>query len=174
MASGPPKLDELLERIRIEPPARVPFTEQRKNRLLKEPMVLSGYLAYPAAGRLEKNIETPFRETLRVDGDEISILRDGDERRISLRNRKSFRVMLSGIEAIMAGDTALLDEHFEATVSGTIEEWRIELRPRARRLARQLLKMDVVGGEHVRSIRFEMPDGEWQLLEIHSDEPDNE
>ena len=137
-------------------------------------MVLGGYLAYPVAGRLEKSIETPFRETLRVDGDEISILRDGKERRISLRNRKSFRVMLSAIEAIMAGNTAMLDEHFEATVSGTVEDWRIELRPRARGLARQLLKMDVTGGEHVQSIRFEMPDGEWQLLEIHSDEPGNE
>ena len=137
-------------------------------------MKLGGYLAYPAAGRLEKSIETPFQEMLRVDGDEISILRDGEERRISLRNRKSFRVMLSGIEAIMAGNAAMLDEHFEATISGSVEDWRIELRPRDRRLARQLLKMDVTGDAHVRSIRFEMPDDEWQLLEIHSGEPSNE
>ena len=164
-------LDRLLDRIRVEPPARVAFTEQRQNRLLKEPMVLGGYLAYPAAGRLEKVVETPFRETLRVNGNEISITRDGEERRISLRNRASFRVMLNSIEAIMAGGGETLREHFDATVSGNDANWRIELLPRQRRLARQLLRMEVTGGAQVESIRFELPDGEWQYLEIHGDEP---
>ena len=170
-ADEPPDLDRLLERIRVEPPARVAFTEQRQNRLLKEPMVLGGYLAYPAPGRLEKVIETPFRETLRVDGDEVSITRDGAERRISLRNRASFRVMLASIEAVMAGGGDTLREHFDATVYGDDADWRIELQPRGGRLARQLEKMEVTGGAAVESIRFELADGEWQRLEIHGDEP---
>jgi hypothetical protein len=170
-AETPPELNHLLDRIRVEPPARVPFTEQRKNRLLKEPMVLTGYLAYPEAGRLEKVIETPFREALRVDGDEISIERDGERRRISLRNRKSMRVMLASIEAIMASGSATLESYFDATVSGDAAHWRIELLPRDRRLARQLSRMEVSGGEQVDSIRFEMPDEEWQLLQIRHHEP---
>ena len=169
-AEQPPDLDQLLERLRVQPPTRVAFTEQRQNRLLKEPMVLSGYLAYLAPGRLEKTIETPFRETLRVDGDEIAIMRDGEERRISLRNRASFRVMLNSIEAIMAGGGDTLREHFDITVSGDDAAWRIELLPHARRLQRQLLKMDVTGGAQVESILFELPGGEWQRLDIHPGE----
>ena len=170
-AEPPPELNQLLERIRVEPPALVPFTEQRKNRLLKEPMVLTGHLAYPEAGRLEKIIETPFREALRVAGDEVSIERDGERRRISLRNRTAMRVMLTSIEAIMDGDSATLASHFDATVTGNEARWQIELLPRERRLARQLSRMVVSGGEQLDSIRFELPDDEWQLLQIRRDGP---
>jgi hypothetical protein len=174
-ASEPPELATLLARVQVTPPAQVAFTEQRQNRLMKEPLVLSGRLAYPGAGRLEKIVEEPFRETLRVDGDEIAIVRDGSERRVSLRNRKTFRVMLGSIEAIMAGGAATLEEHFEARVSGDDERWRIDLQPRSRRLAGQLEAMAVSGvGDRVESIRFTLPDGEWQLLEIRHEEPVHE
>lgn len=166
-ASEPIPLNDLLDRVRVTPPAEVPFVEQRHNRLLKEPLVLTGHLAYPAPGRLDKVVETPFRETLRVDGGEIAIERDGRERRLSLRGRGSFRVMLQSIEAIMAGGAATLEEHFEASVSGDDARWLLALVPRSKRLAKQLGRIEVSGVEdRVRSIRFDLADGEWQLLEI--------
>lgn len=172
-ANEPLELAGLLERIRVEPPARVAFTEQRQNRLLKEPMVLGGHLAYLDAGHLQKVVETPFTETLSIEGDEVTISGNGRERRLSLRNRQSFRVMLQGIEAVMAGDGAVLQEHFEVALAGDDRDWRIELVPRSGRLARQLQGMSVAGaGDLVRSIRFELADGEWQRLELlHEEAP---
>jgi hypothetical protein len=168
-------LDELLERVRVTPPARVAFVEQRKNRLLSEPMVLSGYLVYPAAGQLAKIIEQPFQETLLVDRDEIAIVRDGVERRLSLGNRKTFRVILQSIEAVMAGGAETLDEHFEAVVEGDDSAWRINLVPHSKRLSRQLIRMEVWGaGDSVEGMRFEMPEDEWQSLEIVHDGPPDE
>lgn len=172
-ANEPLELADLLERIRVEPPARVAFTEQRQNRLLKEPMVLGGHLAYLDAGHLEKVVETPFAETLSIEGDEVTISGNGRERRLSLRNRQSFRVMLQGIEAVMAGDGAVLQEHFDVSLSGDNTDWRIDLVPRSDRLAKQLQGMSVAGaGDLVRSIRFELADGEWQRLELlHEEAP---
>ena len=92
-------------------------------------------------------------------------------RRISLRNRKSMRVMLASIEAIMASGSATLESYFDATVSGDAAHWRIELLPRDRRLARQLSRLEVSGSEQLDSIRFEMQDDEWQLLQIRRDGP---
>jgi len=174
-ANQPFELASLLERIRVEPPARVAFSEQRQNRLLKEPMVLGGHLAYLDAGHLQKVVETPFSETLSVEGDEIALSGNGRERRLSLRNRQSFRVMLQGIEAVMAGDVAVLEEHFEVALTGDEADWRIDLVPRSGRLAKQLQGMTVAGaGDRVQSIRFELADGEWQRLELlHDGAPDD-
>jgi len=174
-ANQPFELASLLERIRVEPPARVAFSEQRQNRLLKEPMVLGGHLAYLDAGHLQKVVETPFSETLSVEGDEIALSGNGRERRLSLRNRQSFRVMLQGIEAVMAGDVAVLEEHFEVALTGDEANWRIDLVPRSGRLAKQLQGMTVAGaGDRVQSIRFELADGEWQRLELlHDGAPDD-
>lgn len=174
-ANQPFELASLLERIRVEPPARVAFSEQRQNRLLKEPMVLGGHLAYLDAGHLQKVVETPFSETLSVEGDEIALSGNGRERRLSLRNRQSFRVMLQGIEAVMAGDVAVLEEHFEVALTGDEADWRIDLVPRSGRLAKRLQGMTVAGaGDRVQSIRFELADGEWQRLELlHDGAPDD-
>ena len=170
IANQPFELASLLERIRVEPPARVAFSEQRQNRLLKEPMVLGGHLAYLDAGHLQKVVETPFAETLSIEGDEIVLSGNGRERRMSLRNRQSFRVMLQGIEAVMAGDLTVLEEHFDVTLTGEEADWRIDLVPRSGRLAKQLQGMAVAGaGDRVQSIRFELADGEWQVLELLHD-----
>ena len=77
------------------------------------------------------------------------------------------------IEAVMAGDGAVLQEHFDVSLSGDDTDWRIDLVPRSGRLARQLQGMSVAGaGDLVHSIRFELADGEWQRLELlHEEAP---
>ena len=163
-------LDTLLSHIQVTPPAHVSFAESRQNRLLREPLRLTGYLSWPAARQLEKVVETPFRETLRVDGDDIVISRDGQERRLSLRNRKSFRVMLQSIEAVMTGDRAMLEEYFDIALTGSMLDWRIDLAPRSKRLASQLSRMQVSGAnDQILEIRFDLADGEWQLIELLHD-----
>jgi hypothetical protein len=161
------ELSDVLERTRVSPPDRVNFKETRHNPLLKEPLELTGYLEYPQVGQLRKVVESPFQESMLVAGDTIELVRDGRTRRVSLRNQESMLTMLQSIESLLAGDTEMLERLFELQLTGTADNWQLRLTPIAARLAKQLDRLTVCGGERaIDEIRFDMQNGEWQRLEI--------
>jgi hypothetical protein len=161
------ELQQVLQQTKVTPPDRVNFQELRFNELLKEPMELSGYLEYPKPGQLVKVVESPFQESMLVDGDYVEISRNGRSRRLSLRNRRPALVMLQSIEALLAGNSDMLQETFETELAGTLEEWHLKLIPISERLARQLQCLTVQGGENtIDAIRIVMGNGEWQHLHI--------
>lgn len=166
------ELATVLENSTVSPPARVGFREERHNRMLKEALVLTGYLEYLEEGRLRKVVETPFRESFLVEGERIEVTRDGEVRTIALGRSGSLSAMLGGIEAILAGQADRLESVFHYTMDGSSDDWSLQLTPRSRQISRHLLGLTVVGDESsIISIRFDLQDGEWHLLEILRDEP---
>jgi hypothetical protein len=166
------ELATVLENTAVTPPARVRFREERHNSMLSQPLVLTGYLEYLDEGRLRKVVETPFSEAFLIDGDRIELSRDGQVRSVALGRSKALQSMLGGIEAILAGRTDELSAVFDYQLSGTATAWTLQLKPRSRRLAQQLNGLRVSGDElAVTSIRFELKDDEWHLLEILRDDP---
>jgi hypothetical protein len=167
-------LETVLENAAVTPPSRVGFVEQRFNRLLKEPMVLTGYLEYVETGQLRKVIETPFAEAFFITEDYIEIERNGKTRRLSLRKSKPMRAMFGGIEAILAGQVDKLTALFRYELSGTNSAWTIRLEPLSRRVSAQLTSMLVEGDEDsANSIRLELKDGEWSLMELLHTKPES-
>lgn len=161
------ELETVLENTAVTPPSRVGFVEQRFNRLLKEPMMLTGYLEYVETGQLRKVIESPFAEAFFITEDYIEIERDGKTRRLSMRKSKSMRAMFGGIEAILAGQADKLTSLFQYELSGTSSDWTIRLEPLSKRISAHLTMMLVGGDEDsVNSIRLELKDGEWSLMEL--------
>jgi hypothetical protein len=164
-------LDSVLETSKISPPARVRFREERHNPLLKEPLILSGYLEYLAAGHLRKVVESPFQETLLISGESIEILRDGKTTTLSAKHSRSLRTMLAGIEAILAGQEDQLLAAFSSALTGTTDAWYLALTPRSNRIARQLVGLQVGGdADAVTSIRIDLSDDEWHRMIIIPDD----
>jgi hypothetical protein len=160
-------LESVFANTAVVAPARVEFREERHNPMLKEPVVLSGYLEYLEPGRLRKVIETPYQEAFLVTDDYIEITRDGQSRRLSLSKSRPIRSMLGGIEAILAGQTERLDSQFEHELSGNLLDWSLQLEPKSKRVAKHLQSMLVKGGEQrMSSIRINLNEGEWSLMEI--------
>jgi len=165
--SGSLGIDTVLERTTITPPSRVGFREVRHNQMLKENLVMTGYLEYLETGSLRKVIETPFEEAYLIRSDRIEIDRQGVTRTLSLRNSGTLRTMLSGIEAILAGKSEQLTSVFDYELSGVEEDWSLRLLPRSGRMAKQLTSLTVTGDlESVTAIRFDLKDGEWHNMEI--------
>jgi hypothetical protein len=163
----PLDLDTVLKQVAVAPPARVGFREERHNPLLKEPLVLTGYLEYLEAGRLRKVIETPFEDAFLIDGEQIELERNGETRKLPLRKIKFLKTMLGGIEAILAGQTDHLASVFRHELSGTDASWSLHLEPISQTASRHLTSLHVKGGEKsINSIRFELRDGEWHFMEI--------
>lgn len=170
LASGcvwPLDLDTVLRNIAVVPPARVGFREERHNPLLKEPMVLTGYLEYLEAGRLRKVIETPFEEAFLIDADQIQIERNGKTQKLPLRKTRFLKTMLGGIEAILAGQADYLTAVFRYELSGTPDSWSLRLEPLSTTAARHLTGLRVTGDDiTITSIRIELSDGEWHVMDI--------
>lgn len=160
-------LNTVFENTAIAAPARVGFREERFNPMLKEPIVLTGYLEYIKPGYLRKVIETPFEESFLIADDHIEIVQAGKTRRLSLSKSKPIRAMLGGIEAILAGQTERLASLFHYELTGTQYSWSLSLKPRSKRIASHLTSMLVKGDENaMSSIRIDMKNGEWSLMEI--------
>lgn len=161
------ELELVLDRAAVTPPSRVGFREERHNPMLRDPMVLTGYLEYLSAGVLHKVIQTPFEETLLVDPDHITIERDGEIRRLAVNRSRSLKMILGAIEAILSGDSEKLEAIFHYELSGTDTRWSVRLTPISRRIARQLTSLQVTGDEQaLSSIRIDLAGGEWQLIHI--------
>ena len=175
LASAPAdslELQAILDKTTISAPSRVEFREVRYNRLLKDPLIFSGYLEYLQDGSLRKVIEVPFHEAYLVSGDTIQIERDGEVQTLSLKKSRSLRTMLGGIEAILAGETAQIEKVFHSELSGAENDWTLLLRPRSSRIAKQLNALTVVGNEEsIMSIRFDLQDGERHEMEIQASQP---
>jgi len=163
------ELETVLANVAVTPPSKVRFLEQRHNRLLKEPMLLSGYLEYVKTGQLRKVIETPFEEAFFITEDYIEIERGGKTRRLSLNRSEPIRAMLGGIEAVLAGQVEKLTSLFHYELSGVSSCWSLRLEPLSERISAHLSAMVVEGDDDSAiSIRLELKDGEWSLMEFQN------
>jgi hypothetical protein len=168
------ELKSVFENIAVISPARVAFREERHNPMLKEPIILTGYLEYLGPGHLRKVIETPYEEAFLIADDHIEITQDGRSRRLSLGKSKPIRAMLGGIEAILAGQADRLDSLFRYDLSGTQCAWTLQLEPKSKRISAYLTAMLVKGDEKaMTSLRIELKEGEWSLMEILNAEPES-
>lgn len=165
------ELQTVLDRTMITAPSRVEFREVRHNKLLKSELVISGYLEYLQGGSMRKVIEDPFHEAYLIDGDTIEIDRDGTVETLSLKKSRSLKTMLGGIGAILAGETEQIEKVFHSEINGADDNWTLELRPRSRRIGKQLHLLTVTGNaESILSIRFDLKGGEWHEMEIQAND----
>ena len=161
------ELKTVLENTGVSPPSKVAFKEQRHTPMLKEPLLLSGYLEYIAEGQLSKVVEEPYDESFSVKDGKIEIQQGGKTKRLSLSRSKPLKAMLGGIEAVLAGDTEQLAESFDFELSGSENDWTLKLVPKSKKIAAHLSSMTVKGdAKATHSIRIDQKGDEWSLMEI--------
>jgi hypothetical protein len=92
-----PDAAQLIAGLAREAPASIAFAEVRFSSLLREPLIVSGNLAYGGPGNLERQVTHPYRETTTVRGESARIEREGeDPRTLALKNAPE----LNGLECI--------------------------------------------------------------------------
>jgi hypothetical protein len=163
-------LDSILDAVSITPPDRVSFREIRHNKMLKEELVISGYLEYLGEGKLRKVVEYPFAETFQVEAGQIQVERGGETKILPAKHNRGFSVMLNGIEAIISGQSERLTSDFNYELAGTEDAWVLLLMPRSKRVARQLESIRVTGdATRVTQIRLSLDEGEWHQIDLDNE-----
>lgn len=148
------------------------FVETKYLRLLDQPVRSSGTLAFQAPARIEKFTLEPSPERLVLDGDALSIERDGRTMRIDLRRHVAALSFVEAIRGVLLGDAELLERGYRIELRGDAQDWHLLLVPRDADLAAVIREIRVGGAAgQVRSIEYRQPDGDRSVMQIEPAAP---
>ena len=141
-----PEVAALISSLKRTAPATIAFAEARFSSLLREPLIVSGELAYAGPRDFERRVTQPYRETTAIRGDSVSVEREGEQSRtFALQRAPELRGFVSAFGSLLAGDAAALERAFTVAASGDAAAWRLELTPIDAR-ARHRLRAIVIHG----------------------------
>lgn len=127
-------------------PARTAFVEWRESALLAAPQRVAGELEYRGPAALSRRVDSPWRESTVIDGEQVTVEREGERtRRFALRRAPELRVLLAGFGALLGGDGVALARDFELTLDADGAAWRITLVPRDSAVRRHLATLAIDG-----------------------------
>ena len=141
---------ELMQSLANVPSSRARFIETRHSAMLKKPLVLTGRLVYRRPDRLEKHVQSPFVESITIEGTRVSITRAGadSDRMFTLPATGPAQALIESLRATLAGDLPALERHFAIAVSGTQGDWTMSLTPRDAALGAVVLRVDFAGKDN--------------------------
>ncbi len=155
------ELDTLLTRLQRPPPVDEPYHDVRYRRALAQPLVSSGHLLWLGGFDFERRVDSPYKETARLEGRSLVVRRErGGERVIPIARAPELEVLFSGLAALFAGDAAAIARDFEVELDGD-ETWRLRLRPKDPRLRERVRALDLRGsGARVHCLIVDQPGAE--------------
>ena len=107
------------------------FAQERYSLLLEQPLRSNGHLYYHAPDFLSQEIDTPYALRKTLDGDTLSILRDGRQENLSLRRYPRAGLYARALRGVLSGRLDDIEEHFEVRLSGDEHDWILRLTSRA-------------------------------------------
>ena len=138
-------LVRLMQLLSLAPEAEVPYTERKYSSLLAEPIVSTGTLSYRRPDTVEKNMTAPRNERFRIAGEELIVVRNGEERRFPLSSQPLLSAFAASLRGVLAGDAALLRSHFRLALEGEEQRWRLEMTPLEEEISRYVERITVSG-----------------------------
>lgn len=143
------------------------FVEQRFVQGLVRPLRASGTLSFEAPDRFTRVTEAPRAEAMSVEGNTVTLTRDGRSRRMALDSVPEMAAVVDAVRGTLTGDGAALERHFRPQVSGNLAQWEVRMAPLDPQLAGQVRAINIGGqrGE-VRSVEVMMADGDRSQMVI--------
>lgn len=160
-------LETLLPALAARDPVRMRFAERHFVAILEQPIDTTGELRFSPPDRLEKRSLGPRSERLVLDGQTLTIERDGLRRSVDLASVPEAAALAQGLRAVLNGDAAALKRDFSVRVDGTRARWTLELVPRQASVAR-LIEHIRIGGEHgeVSTIDVQQSSGDRSVMRV--------
>ncbi len=150
--------------------SRARYSEVKRVAMLQKPLRLSGTLFYERPARIERHQTQPFDEVIRVDGDRLSVEREGKTRRISLQNAPLVAALVESLRATLAGDGIELERLYAVRVEGTRQRWTLALTPREVEIAGVVKAIAIAGsGSRIARMEIQEPGGDGSVMTIHQE-----
>ena len=144
------------------------YSEVKRMAVLREPLHFSGTLSYARPARIEKHQALPFKEVIRVDGDLLTVEREGKTRSLALQGASLIATLVESLRATLAGDGTELERLFAVNLEGTRQRWTLKLIPRDFEVAAVVKSIGIAGaGSRVGRIEILEPGGDSSVMTIH-------
>lgn len=165
-------LDRLMGLLAQRRHGEVSFVETDYLAILDRPVKSSGLLVYDAPGHLEKRTLQPKKESLTLDGDELTVQRGQHTYRMQLSAYPQVGPFVDAIRDTLAGNEGALQRVFEVQLTGTLESWQLQLVPLDAQVARKVRRVQIAGArDEVRSVEILQVDGDRSLMTLQSPRP---
>jgi outer membrane lipoprotein-sorting protein len=146
------------------------FTEKKFMSVLTAPLEDSGTLTYTAPDHLEKQTLAPKPESLLVDGNTLTVTRDGDTHTVDLADYPEVSTFIESIRSTLAGNSATLDSLYTVAFSGTFAHWQLTLTPRSEDMQEVVKSVRLSGAKGViNTVETEEADGDRTEMTITED-----
>lgn len=150
------------------------FVELKHVAILSTPLQSRGRLVYTAPGRLEKHTLSPRRESLVLEGDELTLeSKDRTQRRtLQLQDQPVVRAFVESIRSTLAGDLAMLGRFYTVKFEGGERQWRLTLTPRDPQMREAVSEIRIGGSrDAVTRVEFIETGGDRSVMTITRDAP---
>ncbi len=123
-------LAHLMARFATVKNASAQYIERRYLHFLKAPLTAKGMLIFTAPNRLEKKTLEPAAEDMVINGDTLTVEREGQTQTLSLSAYPQIGAFIEGIRATLTGDAATLQRIYKTDLQGDVDGWQLQLQPR--------------------------------------------
>ncbi|SAK92693.1 acyltransferase [Caballeronia temeraria] len=166
-AGAPWTLDRLMNTLGAKKSGRAHFTETRYLKIAQEPLESSGELVFVAPDHLEKHTVSPKPENLVVDGDMLTVDRNGRKVTIPLRNYPELGAFIESIRATLAGNRFALENAYKVSIAGTGDDWTMTLVPIDSRMQQKVSSITLAGtGAALARVEIRQADGDRSLMRL--------
>jgi outer membrane lipoprotein-sorting protein len=165
---GPWNFAQLMAQLAQVQTSKARYSEVKRVAVLREPLHSSGTLSYARPSTIEKHQVLPYKEVMRVDGDLLTLEREGKTRSLMLQSASLIATLVESLRATLAGDGAELERLYAVKVEGTRQRWTLSLIPRDFEVAGVVKSIVIVGsGSRVARIEILEPGGDSSVMTIH-------
>lgn len=170
-AAEPWGLEDLFARFSQVGGSSARFTETREVGLLTTPLESSGTLTYRRPDVLEKRTLQPQAESLRLEGDRLTLTQaDGASRTLSVSAMPEIQTYVESIRSTLRGDVPTIMRFYEVALEGTPQDWRMQLTPRAEEARKSVQRIVIAGRDAtIRRIEVLQADGDRSVMTIQPD-----
>jgi len=160
-------IDTLMQQLAEKRSERATFVEKKTISYLDKPVESSGELSFRAPDLLEKRTLKPKPETLRLEGDQLTIERAKKTHQIRLSDYPEMASFVESIRGTLSGDRKALERNYKITLEGQPERWTLNLQPTETKMAGMIQKISIAGRRNdVRSIEILQADGDRSVMTV--------
>ena len=147
----------------------VSYVETRHMAMLDQPLVAKGEMRFSPPDHLEKIATSPKAERMVLDGNKLSLERDGRTVSINLSGQPQAQAFVDSIRALLMGQREALERSYLVHLSGTPRQWTMALYPTDVDVERLVKRIDVTGADgQIRKIEYQQAGGDRTVMEISS------
>ncbi|CAN7744842.1 hypothetical protein D9M68_110810 [compost metagenome] len=160
-------VDQLMSTLAQRKSGRVLFTETKYMAIVDKPVQSTGELLFTAPDHLEKRTLSPKAENMVLDGDMLTVERDGKRYTMPLQNYPELAAFIESIRGTLAGNRQTLERYYKLGLEGRASRWTLTLTPADSRMAAVISQVRIDGSQDALDrVEIRQADGDRSVMKI--------